>query len=250
MTPDPGSPSGLRPRALRNALSVLEEVVSAGPGVTAKEISAALGLSPATTYRLLNLLVAEEYLVRLPDLRGFALGRRAARLSVPQAPQPCTAARIVVAELRHQVRWGVHLATFTTGRLAMSDPDPDHPPADEALLARYPHVSSLGKLLLADQPAAHRADSRELRRFTPHTITDHAGLHRELAAVSDTSIARQRGELRPDRGCLAVPVRSPTTGVLVAGLALCGPPDRIDEPNTGLIALLHDHAARLAPLLS
>ncbi|WP_405767702.1 IclR family transcriptional regulator [Streptomyces sp. NBC_01538] len=235
---------------LRNALSVLEEVAAAGPGVTAKEVSAALGLAPATTYRLLNLLVAEEYLVRLPDLRGFALGRRAARLSVPQVPRPCTAARAVVTELRHQVRWGVHLATFTTGRLAIADPDPDHPPTEEALLARYPHVSSLGKLLLADQPAAHRADARELRRFTPHTITEQAGLDRELSAVSDTAVARQRGELRPDRGCLAVPVRSPATGVLIAGLALCGPPDRIDEPNTGLIALLHDHAARLAPLLS
>ncbi|WP_405730541.1 helix-turn-helix domain-containing protein [Streptomyces sp. NBC_01537] len=250
MRSDPGSPSGRQPHAMRNALSVLEEVVAAGPGVTAKEISAALGLPPATTYRLLNLLVAEEYLVRLPDLRGFALGRRAGRLSVPQVPQPCTAARAVVAELRHQVRWGVHLATFTTGRLAITDPDPDHPPTEEALLARYPHVSSLGKLLLAEQAPTYRADARELRRFTPRTITDHASLDRELSAVSDTAIARQHGELRPDRGCLAVPVRSPTTGVLVAGLALCGPPDRIDEPNSGLIALLHDHAARLAPLLS
>ena len=73
--------SGRQPRAVRSALAVLEEVVAAGPGVTAKEISAALKLPQATTYRLLNLLVGEEYLVRLPDLRGFALGRRAARLA-------------------------------------------------------------------------------------------------------------------------------------------------------------------------
>jgi hypothetical protein len=35
----------------------------------------------ATTYRLLNLLVGVEYLVRLPDLHGLAMGRRAARLT-------------------------------------------------------------------------------------------------------------------------------------------------------------------------
>ena len=75
---DPLPLSGRQPRAVRSALAVLEEVVAAGPGVTAKEISAALKLPQATTYRLLNLLVGEEYLVRLPDLRGFALGRRAA----------------------------------------------------------------------------------------------------------------------------------------------------------------------------
>ncbi|HKS47065.1 MAG TPA: helix-turn-helix domain-containing protein, partial [Amycolatopsis sp.] len=76
MNPDSAALSGRQPKAVRNALAVLEEVVAAGPGVTAKEISAALKLPPATTYRLLNLLVAKGYLVRLPDLRGFALGRR------------------------------------------------------------------------------------------------------------------------------------------------------------------------------
>lgn len=247
MSPDGGALSGRQPRALRNALAVLEEAVAAGPGVTAKEISAALGLPPATTYRLLNLLVGEEYLVRLPDLRGFALGRRAARLSVPQAPRPPTAARAVVAELRGRLRWGVHLASYAGGRLFLVDPDPDHPPAEEALLARYPHVSSLGKLLLADRPDLCVG---ELRAFTPATITDRAALARELAAVSGTGMARQYGELRQDRGCLAVPVRDPASGTLVAGLALCGPPDRVDDTAEGMTDLLRDHADRLAPLLS
>ncbi|MDT7644069.1 MAG: hypothetical protein QOC75_1069, partial [Pseudonocardiales bacterium] len=89
MSPQPPPPvPGRQPRAVRNALAALAEVVSAGPGVTASEISAALRLPRATTYRLLNLLVAEEYLVRLPDLRGFALGARAGRLAVPVVPRP------------------------------------------------------------------------------------------------------------------------------------------------------------------
>src|SRR5579859_1661338 len=35
----------------------------------------------ATVYRMLNFLVAEEYLVRMPDLKGFALGVRVAELT-------------------------------------------------------------------------------------------------------------------------------------------------------------------------
>ncbi len=58
------------------------------------------------------------------------------------------------------------------------------------------------------------------------------------------------GELRPDRGCLAVPVRSPGGGTLVAGLALAGPPHRVAEPNDELVALLREHAERLSPLLA
>jgi DNA-binding IclR family transcriptional regulator len=246
---DPLPLSGRQPRAVRSALAVLEEVVAAGPGITAKEICAALRLPQATTYRLLNLLVDEEYLVRLPDLRGFALGRRAARLAVPMAPAPPTAARAVVDHLRGMVRWGVHLASFVTGQVVLVDTDPDHPPAEPAMIARYPHASALGKLLLADQPQ-WRAIARDLRRFTEHTVADAAELDRQLAGVAAEGLARQCGELRADRGCLAVPVRSPDGNTLVAGLALAGPPHRVAEPNDELVALLRDHARRLSSLLA
>jgi DNA-binding IclR family transcriptional regulator len=246
---DPLPLSGRQPRAVRSALAVLEEVVAAGPGVTAKEISAALKLPQATTYRLLNLLVGEEYLVRLPDLRGFALGRRAARLALPVVPTPPTAARAVVEHLRGLVRWGVHLASFTTGQVTLVDADPDHPPAEPTLISRYPHATALGKLLLADQPD-WRAVSRDLRRFTEQTIVEAGVLDRQLTAVAESGLARQCGELRGDRGCIAVPVRAPGTGSLVAGLALAGPPHRVAEPNVELVALLREHAERLAPLLA
>lgn len=249
MSPDPPPLSGRQPRAVRNALAVLEEVVAAGPGVTAKEISAALRMPPATTYRLLNLLVGEGYLVRLPDLRGFALGRRAARLAVPVTASPPAAARAIVDHLRRRVRWGVHLASYRTGRLVLLDGDPDHPPSDETLLARYPHASALGKLLLADQPD-WRAAVRDLRQLTSHTVTDVDRLDAELAHCREAELARQCGELHPDRGCLAVPIHDVTDGKLIAGLAISGPPDRVAGTNTELIGHLREHANQLAPLLA
>ncbi|SFO04803.1 transcriptional regulator, IclR family [Pseudonocardia ammonioxydans] len=246
----PGGPpiSGRQPRAVRTALAVLEEVVAAGPGVTAKEISAALRLPPATTYRVLNLLVGDEYLVRLPDLRGFALGRRAARLSPVAVPRPSTAARAVVEHLRGMVRWGVHLAVFDGGRLHLADPDPDHPPSDPDLLARLPQASALGRLLLAEQ-ADWRALVRDLRPVTGATLTDPDELAELLPAVARDGLAAQTGGLRPDRGCLAAAVRSPADRRLVAGLALSGPAGRITDPDPDLVALLRDHADRLGPLL-
>jgi len=245
---DPAPLSGRQPRAVRSALAVLEEVVAAGPGVTAKEISAALKLPQATTYRLLNLLVGEEYLVRLPDLKGFALGRRAARLALPVTVTPPTAARAVVDHLRAMVRWGVHLAMFAGGQLQLVDPDPDHPPSDAAVLARYPQVSALGRLLLADQPE-WRALVRELRVFTEYTVSSTTELAARIDETARDGLARQCGELRADRGCLAVPVRAPGDGRLVAGLALSGPAHRVADPNVELVALLREHADRLSPLL-
>jgi DNA-binding IclR family transcriptional regulator len=133
--------SGRQPRAVRNALSVLQQVAQAGPGVTAKEISAGLRLAPATTYRLLNVLVEEEYLVRMPDLRGFALGRRVSTLAPPRpVPEVPAAAHAVVARLRDRVRFGVHLAGLTHGLVHLTDPDPDHPPADGGLLRELARI--------------------------------------------------------------------------------------------------------------
>jgi DNA-binding IclR family transcriptional regulator len=68
--------SGRKPQAIRSALALLRAVARAGPGVTARELAEATGLSNATTYRLLSLLEGDGYLVRLPDLRGFALGAK------------------------------------------------------------------------------------------------------------------------------------------------------------------------------
>ncbi|GAB92096.1 helix-turn-helix domain-containing protein, partial [Gordonia rhizosphera] len=71
---------GERPDAVARSLQIIEVVADMGIGTTAKEIAEQLGVPPATTYRLLNSLVAEEYLVRTADLRGFALGARLAAM--------------------------------------------------------------------------------------------------------------------------------------------------------------------------
>ncbi|WP_028655341.1 helix-turn-helix domain-containing protein [Nocardioides sp. J54] len=68
--------------ALDSAFLILEEVARGGAGISAREIAENLGLPRATAYRLLKHLVQQEYLVRSPDLAGFALGQRVRNLAV------------------------------------------------------------------------------------------------------------------------------------------------------------------------
>jgi len=214
-----------QPKAIHSALTVLEEVARCGAGVTARQVSDNLGLPRATAYRLLNLLVQDEYLVRMPDLRGFALGRKVAELAKLVAPsRPPEAVRLIVTDLRERIRGGVHLVRYDRDGLAVIDPDPDFPPTPAAAGSRPLHESAMGRLLLAEQRSPAVTEVQEL------------GFARHFDAVS------------PGSGCLAVPIRD-RDGTLVAALCLAAPRARIEQPGEHLV-LLQQAALTLAPLLA
>jgi DNA-binding IclR family transcriptional regulator len=241
--------TGRQPKAVQSALAILEVVARAGAGVTAKEVAEELALPPATTYRLLNLLVGEEYLVRLPDLHGFALGRKVAGLTGVSGPVPLsTAAREVVAELRGRVRAGVHLVLYTPTTLRCADVDPDHPLQAPELVERHLHASSAGKLLLAEQPDWQESlHPSRLHRVTARTVVRAAELDDELREIRRQGCAAQSGQLHEDVACVAVPVRSPA-GVLVAAvLVSVRGPDPVAP--VAYVEVVEEFARRLGPLL-
>ena len=220
-----------QPKAIQSAFTVLEEVARCGSGVTARDISANLRMPRATAYRLLNLLVQEEYLIRLGDLSGFALGRKVAELAHLVAPaRPPQAVRSIVSSVRAHVRGGVHLAGYAGSTLRILDEDPDYELSDAARLTRDLEVSAMGRLLLT-----------ELRRDAGAT----AGFVAETLA---RGFAVQTGAFDPARGCLAFPIRD-SDGGLVAALSLCTASERVEHPGR-LLDELRDGAERLGPLLA
>jgi DNA-binding IclR family transcriptional regulator len=216
---------------------VLEEVARCGSGVTAREISDSLGLPKATAYRLLNLLVQDEYLVRMPDLRGFALGRKVVELARLVAPaQPPEAVREVVDRLRSRIRGGIHLVRYDSDGVRVIDPDPDYPPSVSVRSARALETSAMGRLLLAERPQASGP------------LGEDPELAGQLATIRTEGYAYCPSSWAPGNGCLAIPIRN-REGSLVAGLCLSAPAARIDEPAE-FLALLRMGARELAPLLA
>ncbi|MBD0323460.1 MAG: helix-turn-helix domain-containing protein [Aldersonia sp.] len=248
MSADQVSLSGRQPKAVQSALRVLEEVARAGVGVSAKDIAANLSIPSATTYRLLNILVAEGYVVRLPDLSGFALGRKvAAIVDAAVAPSVCQAARDVLAELRLTVRFGVHLFFFTNTAVRRADVDPEYPPpVEDAVVNAHLYASAVGKLLLAE-----KRDIEPLlgtgRPLTARTVVSRSELDRALAQIREQGFASQAGELLDGTACVAVPIRRPS-GELVAALALTGHVDHA-EILSRHVTSLGEYAAKLTPLL-
>jgi DNA-binding IclR family transcriptional regulator len=239
--------TGRQPKAVQSALSILEEVARSGAGVTAKEVAEALQLPPATTYRLLNLLVGEEYLVRLPDLHGFALGRKVAGLAGAIAPvRVPAAARAVLAAVRGQVRAGVHLVLYTATSLRVADLDPDLPLPSVELVERHLHATAVGRLLLAEQPEWREVvPASRLSALTPATVTRPDTLDACLGEVRRQGWAGQAGALHEEIACVAVPVRD-AGGVLVAAVAVSS---ARGMPPVEYLPQVQQAAAALSPLL-
>lgn len=131
----------------------------------------------------MNALVADEYLVRTSDLRGFGLGARLdGFIAAAAAPTLGTSARNTLAQIRTELRFAVHLVAFQQWSLRIVDADPDHPVRAERDLVRHLYASSAGRLLLADQ--------RTWQSRLPATRC--AGSHRRLSPISPHSTSNSR----------------------------------------------------------
>lgn len=202
-------------RSVISALELIEEVAASGPGVSANELARNLGLPRSTTYRLVNLLAQEEYLVRTPDLGGFALGRKVDRLiGTAAAATVPDRVRAVLDEARSGMRFGVHLFGYMRvgtprARITPMDIDPDYPLSDAGRILRDHRASAVGRLLLA-----------------------HDSTHRSQSIGPTTQV----GSLVPGFGCIAVPVLS-RDGGLRGALAVAAPEHRIRAPEVILASL-------------
>lgn len=234
---------GHEPRAVQRALALLEAVATLGAGASARDVAALTAIPPATAYRLLNLLVADGYLVRVEDLSGFALGRRTRELAAAApAPHVDIDPGPVLEELRAQLRYGIYLVSYTGGRVRLVDRDPDHELSGESTWTTHLHASAIGKLLLVQRPEL--IGPGPLRRITECTKTEPAELRAELERVRDEDAACEVDESRIGRSALAVPVRT-NDHRLTGALTAIGRTGRLSVNDPEIRDLLRSYASVL-----
>lgn len=107
------------------------------------------------------------------------------------------------------------------------------------------HATAAGKLFLAamaaDELAAYLA--APLIAYTPATVTDPAAMRDLVEETRRRGWAVNRGELFPEAGALAVPVRD-ATGAIVAALGLNIPLSRLDDGRIRVLVGELDGATR------
>lgn len=165
----------------------------------------------ATAHRLVGELVAWGALDRGDD--GYLVGHRIWELGLLAPAQ--TGLREAASPFVHDI-YGATLATVhlavrdgtsvlyldrLAGRMSV--------PVVSTIGSRLPmHATGVGKVLLAHAPEEVRLEVlSDLRRLTPHTITQPGLLRRQLARVRQDGFAQTQEEMSLGACSVAVPVR-------------------------------------------
>lgn len=223
-------------QVLDRMFSLLDALAAQQDPVSLKVLSETTGLHPSTAHRILNDLAIGNYVNR-PEAGSYRLGMRLlelgnlvkARLDVREAAigpmrelhklthQPVNLSvrqgdEIVYIERTYSERSGMQVVRAVGGRAPL-------------------HLTSVGKLFLAhEDPQRVRAYAARtgLSGHTRNSITDLAGLERELAQVRQTEMSRDNEELELGVRCIAAGIFD-DQGSLVAGLSVSAPADRLEE---------------------
>ncbi|MGP3989326.1 IclR family transcriptional regulator [Streptomyces sp. 3N207] len=243
--------------SVRRALMVLEAVAACGDGITAKAVARRLGLTLPTTYRLLNTLVHDGYLVRLHHSRGYGLGYKLTDLHRHLCAQLDVTPGIsgVLHDIHRECTAAAYYTVFRDEDIVIAEvADSSEAPRAEPLGIGFheaPHATAFGKVMLSSLPAGRRRDhlrGQGLAPLTASTITAPDLLERHLSQVRSSGVAVEVGEFSSELSCVAAPVYS--DGEVAGAVATSVPTTMFAPRRRQLEEAVRLGAARVSRLLA
>jgi DNA-binding IclR family transcriptional regulator len=237
-------------RSVRKAAALLRAAADSGAGSTVSALARAADLPRATALRMIESLVAERLLARLPDDRvvigpGLHTLARATNLT----ELLLDAARTPMEDLARRVRESVTLTvSLPDGSLSLvRQVDGPHMLGMTNWVGRpfALHTSSSGKLALAfaDRARVEAFLRGPLEKVASRTITDPAAFRAELERIHADGWSQIEDEIEDGLAALSVGVFF--DGALVASLNITGPSGRFTAAarKSALAPLRHACAA-------
>ncbi|RJN32518.1 IclR family transcriptional regulator [Nesterenkonia natronophila] len=238
--------------SLINRTFAILETVAASGSVPAKEIAHQLEIPLPSVYRLLNELVANEYLVHIKKEGQFELGPKCFDLGLSfrqrlLAPPPI---RQATTELHRTLQAAAYFAIYRGADIVLtylSDCE-QHPRLRPLRFGFHEaaHATAFGKILLSGMTSEQRSSyiqARGMPILTPHTIARPELLDDHLNEVSTRGIAWEHEEFLPRTTCAAVPVRN-SSGMCVGALAVSMPSRKVSGFETRIESALREYAGQ------
>jgi DNA-binding IclR family transcriptional regulator len=226
----------IKVKSLYKALLILEEFMAADTYLGVNQIAEALQLPKSTVSNVLSVYESRGFVKRDAHSGKFKLGIKALELS-NHTYQTNDVRRILqpfMQELGRYSMENVLLATYNGGGVVYIGAVHEERTTFNGrylIGVRAPvYCTGVGKAMLAflGEKELRWVLEKGLRPFTENTITDEAGLRRELETIRGQGYAVDNMEHEFGIKCVAVPVRD-SEGEVVAGLSISGPSLRMSE---------------------
>jgi len=229
-------------QVIERMMKLLEVLAHSAQPVGLKGLAQASGLHPSTTHRILGALVNDRVVERV-DPGSYRLGIRLlelgnlvkARISVREHALP------YMRELHTQTGEAVNLSVRRDDEIVYVE----RTSSGRSLMrvvnivgARAPlHITAVGKLFLLEDGADGLRDYAQrthLPQFTRNTLTSVGALEKELERIRRNGYAVDNEEAELGVRCIGVGVHD-DTGLMVAGLSVSAPVERMKSAWSGLV---------------
>ncbi|GGJ68112.1 IclR family transcriptional regulator [Deinococcus aquiradiocola] len=236
-------------QSVERALDIINTIVAANRSLSIAELSQNMGLAPSTIHRILQTLTAKNYVYQDPQSKRYDIGPEIVDISSALYLRYDLVRRIrpylqMLVELTGETAHVAQLNGTTAMYLSQVEPlsmvRMFTTPGSIAPL----HCSDVGKVFLADLPAARVEEivrKTGLPVRTPHTITDPVGLTAELQRVRADGYAIDDEEREMGVRCLSAGILN-GAGKVIAAIGVAGPTNRlsrsrIDEVSAAVVSM-------------
>ena len=230
-------------QSVERALDIINTIVAANRPLSIAELSQAMNLAPSTIHRILQTLTVKNYVFQDVQTKRYDIGPEIVDISSALYLRYDLVRRVrpYLQELVELTGETAHIAQlYGTTAMYLSQVEPFSmvrmftTPGSIAPL----HCSDVGKVFLADLPAA-RVDEivrkTGLPARTPHTITSEATLLSELQHVQMQGYALDDEEREVGVRCLSAGILN-GAGKVIAAIGVAGPTSRLSRERVAEVS--------------
>lgn len=243
-------------KSARRIFRIMDLVRHRGEGLSAKKIACEIGVNLSSCYQLINILIDEGYVEKIPRCGGYRLGPAIpwlyegySRNDIVCSVEP------IMEELARRSKTHAYLGLLSDGALTIAEvksPPKSSPVGVAKGLHGASHALALGKALLAgagSEGAKGYTDRHRLEAFTPRTITHPVMLETHLSKVRTLGIATDFEEFAENLCCVSTQIKD-DSGKVQGAIGLSTTVQRAKTEVPALVELAKWAAEEASALLS
>jgi len=239
--------------AAERTLIILKHIANSQEGYGIREIAKKFGYSPSVVQKILQALVAHDFVLQEPASQTYQLGPAALQVGLSGLSK---------IEIRKVAKPHLQTLAEKSGETALlgvkinncviyieKSLSPNDIRMDPPIGSFRPfNCTAVGKCILAyksNEEIERLFKENFFVKSTPNSMVDLAEIKNEIATIRERGFAFDREEYQEGAMCIGAPIKNFENNV-IAAIAIAGPVDRMTNNENKLIEYVLDCAKRIS----